>query len=86
QLTTDYMVKAAGLKVVTPAAEFTVQQRTFMRLDLEQAAGSQHAYEGYIQTVANGHLLTIEIYASSQEELQQIAGSLQSISITEPGH
>jgi hypothetical protein len=33
--------------------------------------------------MAGDFLLTVEIYAYSQEELQQVAGSLQSMSITD---
>lgn len=42
-------------------------------------------YQSMVQTVAGDYLLTIEIYAHSTEELQQMAASLETtISDEEP--
>ena len=55
----------------------------FLRADFERTSATTHLYQSYVQTLSEDYLLTIEIFASSPAELQQVAASLQSMSITE---
>jgi thiol-disulfide isomerase/thioredoxin len=79
----DHMAVAAGLKLYAPASEYTVNKHQFLRADFERTSGGTHVYQAYVQTLSEDYLLTIEIFASSPEELQQIAASLQSMAISE---
>src|SRR4029077_3262817 len=74
---------ASGLKPTGPASEFQVNKHPFVRADFDRAVGALHVYQSFVQTIAGDYLLTIEIYAYSVDELQQVASSLQSMSITE---
>jgi thiol-disulfide isomerase/thioredoxin len=74
---------AAGLKPTSPASEFHVNKHAFVRADFERSVGAVSLYQSFIQTVAGDYLLSIEIYAYSSDELQQVAASLQSISISD---
>ena len=72
---------AASLKPVGTASEFQVNKHGFVRADFERGVGAVHIYQSFVQTVAGENLLTIEIYAYSLDELQQVASSLQSMII-----
>jgi len=74
---------APGMKIVGTASEFQVNKHSFVRVDFERGAGAIHIYQSFVQTVAGDYLLNIEIYAYSLDELQQVAASLQSMSITD---
>jgi thiol-disulfide isomerase/thioredoxin len=79
----DHMAVATGLKLFAQASEYMVNKHQFLRADFEQSSGGTHVYQSYVQTLSEDYLLTIEIFASSPDELQQVAASLQSMSITE---
>jgi tetratricopeptide (TPR) repeat protein len=79
----DHMAAASGLKLSAPASEYTVNKHQFLRADFERTSGGARVYQSYVQTLSEDYLLTIEIFASSPEELQQAAASLQSMAITE---
>jgi thiol-disulfide isomerase/thioredoxin len=83
QQMTDNMALASNAKILEPASEFTVKKHQFLRADFERTSGARRVYNCYVQTLSEDYLLTIEIFASSHTELQQIAASLQSMSITE---
>jgi hypothetical protein len=74
---------ASGLKPIGPASEFHVNKHAFVRADFTRSVGAVFVYQSFVQTVARDYLLTIEIYAYSLEELQEVAASLQSLSITD---
>jgi thiol-disulfide isomerase/thioredoxin len=77
------MAAASGLKFVGAASEFQVNKHPFVRADFERSVGAVHIYQSFVQTIAGEYLLTIEIFAYSLDELQQVAASLQSMSITD---
>ena len=77
------LAAAPGMKIVGAASEFQVNKHSFVRADFERGVGAVHIYQSIVQTVAGDHLLNIEIYAYSLDELQQVAASLQSMSITD---
>jgi thiol-disulfide isomerase/thioredoxin len=79
----DHLAVASGLKIFAAASEYTVNKHQFLRADFERTSGGTHVYQSYVQTLSEDYLLTIEIFASSSDELQQIAASLQSLAITE---
>jgi thiol-disulfide isomerase/thioredoxin len=79
----DHMAVASGLKLFAQASEYTVNKHQFLRADFERSSGGTYVYQSYVQTLSEDYLLTIEIFASSPDELQQVAASLQSMSITE---
>jgi thiol-disulfide isomerase/thioredoxin len=79
----DHMAVASGLKLFAPASEYVVNKHQFLRADFERTSGGTHVFQSYVQTLSEDYLLTVEIFASSPDELQQIAASLQSMSITE---
>jgi hypothetical protein len=89
RLTLDYFDRMAqsmaaqpGVKVVAAPSEFRVGNHRFMRVDLEHS-GSSHFYRSFILTQAVDYMVTIEIIAASQDELQRIGSSLQSMSFRE---
>ena len=79
----DHMANAAGLKLIGAASEYELNKHQFLRADFERAAGGIHVYQSYVQTLSEDYLLTIEIFASSPEELRQVAASVQAMSIND---
>jgi hypothetical protein len=79
----DHMAVASGLKLFAPASEYVVNKHQFFRADFERTSGGTHVFQSYVQTLSEDYLLTVDIFASYPDELQQIAASLQSMSITE---
>src|SRR2546425_10566145 len=79
----EKMSAVSGLKVTGPASEFHVNKHPFVRADFERGVGSVHVYQSMVQTIAGDYLATIEIYAYSAEELQQVAACLQSMAISD---
>jgi thiol-disulfide isomerase/thioredoxin len=76
-------VTASGMKIIGAASEFHVNKHSFVRADFERSVGAVSVYQSFVQTIAGDYLLTLEIYAYSLDELQQVAASLQSLSITD---
>jgi len=79
----ERMSAAASLKLTGPPVEFRVKKHPFVRADFDRGVGAVHMYQSMVQTVAGDYLLTIEIYAYSTEELQQLAASLQTMAISD---
>ena len=79
---TQRVAASSGMKAVSPASQFTVNDHQFLRADFERTSGPSRICYSYVQTLARDYLLVIELFASSPEELQQIAAFLQSVSIT----
>jgi len=79
----DHLAVASASKLSAPASEYLVNKHQFLRADFERTSATTHLYQSYVQTLSEDYLLTIEIFASSPAELQQIAASLQSMSITQ---
>lgn len=78
-------MSAASLKLTGSPVEFRVKKHPFVRADFDRGIGAVHMYQSMVETVAGDYLLTIEIYAYSTEELQQIAASLQTMAISDEG-
>lgn len=74
---------ASGMKLTGPASEFHVNKHPFVRADFERSVGALRVYQSFVEAIAGDYLLTIEIFAYSPEELQQVAVSLQSMAITD---
>jgi thiol-disulfide isomerase/thioredoxin len=80
---TEQMAAGANLKIVRPALEFMVKDHQFLRVDFERSAGASRVYQSQVQTIAGESLLTIDIFAPSADELQQIVAALETMSIKE---
>lgn len=74
---------ASGMKVVGETSMFEVNKHRFYRADFDHAVGSIHVYQSLVQTIAGDYLLNVELYAYSQDELNQAAASLKSMFITD---
>ena len=72
---------AYNLKILGSISEFTANHHQFLRTDFEHSIGSLHVYKSRVRTSAGAYMLDIEINAYSLDELQQVAGFLQTISI-----
>ena len=83
---TEQMASAAGMKITAPALEFLVKDHQFLRADFERSSGRSQIYQSQIQTLAGDSLLTIDIFATSADELQKIAASMQSMTIKDDDH
>lgn len=79
----EKMSAAASLKLTGPPVEFRVKKHPFVRADFDRGVGAVHMYQSMVQTVAGDYLVTIEIYAYSTEELQQLAASVQTMAISD---
>jgi thiol-disulfide isomerase/thioredoxin len=77
----ENMATASSGKLLQPANEFTVKEHSFARADIERMAGGMHLYQSYVQTLAGDYLLTIEIYATSADELRKAATTLETMVI-----
>jgi len=83
---TERMAAAADMKIVAPALEFLVKDHQFLRVDFERGAGRSRIYQSQIQTLAGDSLLTIDIFATSTDELQKIASTMQTMTIKDDDH
>jgi thiol-disulfide isomerase/thioredoxin len=83
QRTAETLATASGMKIIGSAMEFLVNKHAFARADFDRTVGALHVYQSHIQTIAGDYLLTIDLTAASPEELQQVAASVQSMTITE---
>lgn len=79
----ESMANALGMKLLGTVSEFHVNKHQFVRADFEHRVGAVSLYQSHVQTIAGDYLLNIEIYAYSLDELQQVAASLQSMSIVD---
>lgn len=79
----DNMALASSAKLMGQATAFAVKGHDFMRVDFERSVGGMRIYQGYVQTLSEDYLLTVEIYANSTEELQSIAATLQTMVIAD---
>jgi thiol-disulfide isomerase/thioredoxin len=77
----EIIANNSGMKILPGASDFTANKQHFLRADFERSIGSLRVYQSYLQTAAHSSVLVIEINAYSLDELQQVAGFLQSISI-----
>jgi thiol-disulfide isomerase/thioredoxin len=78
---TESMARAQNMKLIAEANKYEVNGHEFARADFERGAGDRKAYEAYVQTLAGDYMLTIEIYATSADELQRASESLKSVMI-----
>lgn len=69
-------------RLLRPADGFVLKGHSFSRLEFEGRQGTTRICVSRLQTFLNGHMVLFEFYASSEEELQQLAATLQSISFT----
>lgn len=77
----DNMAVASSAKVMRPPNRYEVNEHAFLRVDMERNVGGMRLYQAYVQTLSNDYLLTIEIYATSADELQRIGETLQAMTI-----
>lgn len=76
------LASAYNLKVLGDISEFTANRHDFLRADFEHGIGALRVYQSLARTPAGAYMLDIKINAYSLEELQQVAGFLQTISVT----
>jgi len=81
--TTDSMAKSAGAKITLAAAEYRVKEHPFLRADFERNMGGQRILQTNMQTLAEDYLLTIEVYALSDDERQAAIDSLQNLAVAD---
>jgi len=79
----DNMAIASSAKLVAPASKYEVKGHEFVRVDLERQAGGMKLYQAYVQTLAEDYQLTIEIYATSADELRKMAETLGTMVIAD---
>jgi len=75
----DNMAVASSAKLMGPANKYEVKEHNFLRVDMERNVGGTRLYQAYVQTASEDYLLTIEIYATSAEELQNVGETLQTM-------
>lgn len=69
-------------RLLRPADGFVLKGHSFFRLEFEGRQGTTPMWVSRLQTFLNGHMVLFEFYASSEEELQQLTATVQSISFT----
>jgi len=77
----DNMAVASSAKVMGPASKYEVKEHAFLRVDMERNVGGTRLYQAYVQTLSDDYLLTVEIYATSADELEKIGDTLQAMVI-----
>jgi len=82
QRTVIQMAGGSSLQVLAAPSEYRVDDHAFFRVDLGRATGARY-YTSFVRTLTGNYFLNIELFAYSAEELQQVASSLQAISISE---
>jgi len=79
----DNMAVASSAKPTGPASKYEVKEHAFLRVDMERNVGGTRVYQAYVQTLSEDYLLTIEIYATSAEDLKKVGETLQTMVIKE---
>jgi thiol-disulfide isomerase/thioredoxin len=74
---------ASGMKLIGDPTEFKVNGHQFLRADFERSVGAAHICQSLVQSLAGDYLLTIELFALSTDELQQVAATLKGMSIAD---
>ena len=72
---------ASSAKLMGPANKYEVKEHAFLRVDLERNVGGTRLFQAYVQTLSEDYLLTVEIYATSTDELQKVGETLQTMII-----
>lgn len=70
-------------RLLRPADGFVLKRHSFFRLEFEGRQGATPIWVSRLQTFLNGHMVLFEFYASSEEELQQLSSTIESISFIE---
>jgi len=78
----EHVDQKRSARLLRPADGFVLKGHPFFRLEFEGRQGTTPIWVSRLQTFLNGHMVLFEFYAPSEEELQQLAGTLQSISFT----
>ncbi len=74
-----------GITIVAPPRVITIGKRQFFRTDAETAQADPPIWTTSMETtVAQRYRVTVEIHASSKQELDQLASVAQSLSISKP--
>jgi len=73
-----------GVTLLHPPTEYKVAGQVFIRAEYKDERQKPQQWECHVQTVAKGYLLTLEIYAGSEEELLQAGSTVDSFSVSAP--
>jgi len=73
-----------GLNPVGAIQYSTIGGHDTYRSDYEGGQANMHFRMARFQFVTDGHLVTIEMFATSQEQLDQMAATVQSLSFSKP--
>jgi thiol-disulfide isomerase/thioredoxin len=77
-------MEGAGMNLVRSPEEYSIGEQQLFRTDFENTRTNPHSWMCYIQTVVEGYLLTLEIFAADKQELEQLAPTTQSLSFHTP--
>jgi hypothetical protein len=78
-------VKRQGMAILAAPRVITIGKRQFFRTDAEAPQADPPAWIAMIEiTVGQRYLVTLEIRARSKEELDDLAATAQSLSISKP--
>ncbi len=83
QMMMHQLAATNSLTTISPAEPIPVNGRTFWRTVFDLTVRDSHVQCAYILTVVDDYLVSIEINASSADELKKIEATLQSITITD---
>jgi thiol-disulfide isomerase/thioredoxin/Flp pilus assembly protein TadD len=78
------MMDRVGLKVSRPTEEYQASERQFFRTDFQDTVSFPRRWMSQIQTAAEGNLFTLEILATSAQELDKLVSTAKSISFDHP--
>ncbi|MGC2420393.1 MAG: TlpA disulfide reductase family protein [Candidatus Acidiferrales bacterium] len=79
------MLKQQGLAILAPPHELTVGKRQFFRTDFEAAQADSPGWTAMIETsLGQRFVVTLEIRARSRQELDELAATAQTISVSKP--
>jgi len=75
---TEKLAASAGATIGRQAEKFTVNGHEFVRADILRESGGGRLIEAMVETISGESIIRIELFASSQEELEKTAEVLQS--------
>ena len=77
-------MEGAGMNLMRSPEVYSIGEQQLFRADFENTRTNPHSWMCHIQTVVEGYLHTLEIFAADKQELEQLARTTQSLSFDTP--
>jgi hypothetical protein len=78
----DSVMITTGTSLVRGPEKFTVSGQDLFRADFIHSGNYMQTRSSHIQTIANGYLVMLEVYAKDSEQLEELVSTLETLSFS----